>query len=502
VTRSEIHEQDSVTAPSDVLASQGAGDRAIRGSAMRVGGYLAGAGLVALASVFLLRYLGPVDFGRYVTVTSLVAIVSGVTDAGLTLIGSREYVLQRTEGGQRTLLADLVGIRLVFTPLGVLLAAAFAAVAGYGSTLVIGTLLAGAGLVIANTAATMTVPLVATLRLGAVSAVELARNVVTVAGIGLLVAAGADLLPFFGVQIAAGAAAFIVTVALARRAAWVAPRFVGREWRSLLREAAPVAAGQVVNVVYLRILVILVSLLAAGVETGLFATSYRIVEILLGVPMLMVGAAFPILAHAGATEEARFAYAMQRLGEASLLAAGAIVFVLAVAAEPIVRLLGGSAYEGAAAVLRIQSFALLGAFMTQVWTYGLVALRRQEALVVMNLIGLAVVLGLGLTLIPVWGARGAALSAAVGEGVLATSALVLLVRARPAMRPSLGYVRRLAVAAGLGAATLLIPGIPAAAGAVVGLAVYLGAAWRLGAVPTELVRAFARPDPGGDAPGP
>ena len=487
----EVHAGPGATETAEVLASRRAGSTAIRGSAIRAGAYLGGAALVALASVFLLRYLGVVDFGRYVTVVSLIAIVSGVTDAGLTLIGSREYVLQPDERSQRALLADLVAMRLVLTPIGVALAALFALVAGYGSTLVLGTLLAGAGLIVANTAATVTVPLSATLRLGALSAVELARNVVTVAGIGVLVAAGAGLIAFFAVQIAAGFAALLVTVALAGAAAWVAPRFAWREWRPLLREAAPVAASQVVNIVYLRVLVILVSLIATGVETGLFATSYRIIEILLGVPAVMIGAAFPILAHAGATEEQRLAYALQRLGEAALLTAGAVVVVLAIAAEPIVIVLGGDAYAGAAPVLRIQAFAILGAFMTQVWTYGLIALRRQRSLVLMNGVALVVVLALGLTLIPAWGAKGAAVAASTGEAVLATTALLLLVRARPAMRPHLGYVGRLALAGVAAAAVVLLP-VPAVLEAAIALAVYLAAAWLGGAVPLELVHAFTR----------
>ena len=65
----------------DILRSPEAGQRVIRGGTIRGLGYGLGVGLTAIASVFLLRYLGVDDFGRYVTVLSLMAIVSGITDA-------------------------------------------------------------------------------------------------------------------------------------------------------------------------------------------------------------------------------------------------------------------------------------------------------------------------------------------------------------------------------------------------------------------------------------
>ena len=71
--------------------------------------------LTAIASVFLLRYLGVVEFGRYVTVLSLIAIVSGVTDAGLTAVGARDLALRPMGEPRERLLANLLGLRLVLT---------------------------------------------------------------------------------------------------------------------------------------------------------------------------------------------------------------------------------------------------------------------------------------------------------------------------------------------------------------------------------------------------
>jgi O-antigen/teichoic acid export membrane protein len=473
-----------------VLTSPEAGGKAIRGGAIRVTGYGAGLLLTAIASVFLLRYLGVVRFGQYTTVIAIVTVVQSITDAGLGVVGQRIYV-HADAGRRRTLMADLVGMRFVLTPVGILGGVLFALIAGYPNALVTGTLLAGVGVLLAVVASTFAMPLAVELRLGAVTAVDLGRQLVIVAGIIVLVIVGAGLVPFFAMYVVAGLAAVAVALAVVGVEGWVRPRLAWGEWRPVLREAAPVALSVVVNSTYVRALIILCSLLATGEATGLFATSYRVSEILLGVPQLMIGAAFPILVHAHVADERRLAYALQRMGEAAMLIGVALALLLVVGARPIVQLLGGDEFAAAADTLRIQSVAIAGAFMTQLGTAALIAVERQRALVVVNALALAIVLALGCTLIPLWGANGAAVAASVGEVALAAASFVLLARARPALRPRLDYAPKLALAAGAGLLCLLLP-LPDAAAAAAAVALYGAIAWLTGAVPTELVDALLR----------
>ena len=476
-----------------VLTGPDAGGKAIRGGMIRTAGYGAGLLLTAVASIFLLRHLGVVRFGQYTTVIAIVTMVQSLTDAGLTVVGQRVYVHADGER-RRTLLADLVGIRLVLTSLGIVIGVLFAVVAGYPNALVTGTVLAGIGVVLSVVAAALAMPLSVELRLGAVTTIDFVRQLVIVVGIVGLVVAGAGLVPFFLVYVAGGIAALLAALALLGTGSWVAPRFSWREWKPLLKEALPVAMSLVVNNTYVRTLIILCSLLATAEQTGLFATSYRVAEILLAVPQLMLGAAFPIMAHAHVADEERLAYVLQRMGEAALLLGLALGLVLAVGAEPIVLLLGGSQFEAAADPLRIQSVAIAGAFMTGVGTTALIAVQRQRALLLVNAVALVVVLVLGITLIPLWEANGAALAASIGEVVLAVAALALLARARPALRPDLGYVPKLLLAAALGGACVLLP-IPDAVAAVAALVVYVAVAVLLRAVPPELLEALRRRRP-------
>jgi O-antigen/teichoic acid export membrane protein len=442
--------------------------------------------------VFLLRHLGVAGFGRFMTVVALLGILTAVVEAGLGIAGQRAYVTAGNASTRRALLGSLLGVRVAIVPPAVAAATAFAWLAGYPSVLVTGTAVACASLLGISLMGAMLVPISARLRFGAVTAVDLVRNLAIAAGMLGLSVAGAALGAFFWIYpVSAALAAGLAFVVLDREdRVW--PRFALREWPPLLRVAAPIAVGLVVNVLYVRFLVVATSLLSSETETGLFAASFRVLEIFIGVPTLMVGAAFPILAHAGAGDEERLVYALQRLAEASLLAASGLVLVLAVGAEPIMAVLGGSAFADAAPVLRLQCVALLGAFLTQVWVFGLIAIDRQSALVAVNALALGVVVVAALTLIPPFDAMGAALAAVIGEAALACAALVLLVRSRPALRPHSGPLLRVLPAIAAGAAAGVVPGPPDAVSAALAGGVFVGVAVATGAVPADVAAALRR----------
>src|SRR4051794_18849570 len=134
-------------ADADILDSHEAGPAAIRGAALRFVGYVVSVVLSVVSAAVLLRYLGVSEFGRYATIFSLMTIVSGVTEAGSAAIGVRELAT-RPKGEHASILAALQGLRLALTVGGCLLALLFAVLAGYRESMVLGTALAGVGLVI------------------------------------------------------------------------------------------------------------------------------------------------------------------------------------------------------------------------------------------------------------------------------------------------------------------------------------------------------------------
>jgi O-antigen/teichoic acid export membrane protein len=478
----------------DVLDTPQAGPTAIRGSLLRFAGYGAGVLLSIVSVSFLIRHLGVSDFGRYVTVISLITIVQGVTDAGLSMVGVREYSIRSPER-RESLMRNLVGARIVLTAAGVLAATGFAALAGYGDELVLGTVLVGIGLLFAVTQTTLAVPLMSMLRLGSVTALDLLRQLLLVVGILALIAAGAELVPFLALQVPIGLVVLLATAALVRGSIPMRPSFDRREWWLLVRDVLPFAAAAAIGTIYLRLTVIAMSLVATELETGYYATAYRVMEVIVAVPPLVVGATLPILARAARDDERRLQYVLQRLLDSTLIVGVGIVLAVTFGAPFAIDVLAGGESDPSIPVLRIQAIAIVAVFVGTSLGYGLLALHRYGSILFYAVAALVAGLGLNALLVPSLEAEGAAIAYVGAEVVVMVLAYVLLMRAQPELHFSLRVPLRVAGAGAVAGGVALVPGLPSLPAAAAASALYVAALFGLRAVPQELLQAFKRRGP-------
>jgi O-antigen/teichoic acid export membrane protein len=475
----------------DVLRSSEAGGRVILGSAMRVGANVAGLILGLGTATLLLRHLGVDDSGRYVTVLSLVGIAVSIVDTGLNVSASKDLTV-RERDSRRMLLANIVGQRLLVACAALVCLVAFAVVAGYPREMVVGTALAGTGVLLVAIANAILVPLTVELRNAGIAAIELLRQVVTLVGVALLVVAGAKLTPFFAVQILVGLVVLLAVPLLVRRSGLVRPRFDRGEQRALLGTALPIAAALALGQIYFRLVIVLMSLISSATQTGYFGGSLRAMEALIVLPVLVAGVALPLMTAAAGEDMGRLRYAIEGLSEGAVVAGVLVIVVTIRAAEPVMRAIGGPEFGPAGDVLRIQVVALLFIALYQIWTVGLVALGRQRQLILTNAGGLLAVAVFAAALVPPLGAKGGAAASVCADAVLAVLIYWRLHLSTGRVIVRLGFLARVALAAAAGVAALLVPigDIPAAA---LGGLVFLGVCFAVGMVPEEL-RAVVGPD--------
>jgi PST family polysaccharide transporter len=188
------------------------------------------------------------------------------------------------------------------------------------------------------------------------------------------------------------------------------------------------------SIVYFRVTVVVMSLEASSLQTGYFSTSFRVVEILIAVPVLVIGAAFPIVARAARDDSERFEYGTRRMFELSVLVGVWLAMTMVLCAGFVIDVLGGQAAAPAADVLRIQSLAVMCTFVAVASGFALLSLRRYAALLLANGLGLVVTVAVSLALVPVLDAEGAAIATVAAELVLACAATAAIVRARPNLR--------------------------------------------------------------------
>lgn len=440
--------------PGETLGDPSAGATAIRGSVLRSGGYALGA-LLSLVSVpLLIRHLGLDEFGAYVTILALATIVSLLSDLGLTSLGVREWV-QRDETGRSRLMHDLLGARLVFAGIGCAGAMIFALAAGYDGHRLLGTAVACVGVVIQGVQTSLTVPLAGRLKQGVITAAELLRQSTLVALIVVLVVAGAGLVPLLAALIPAALVSLLFTAGRAREGL-VMPAFHPRHWSDLLRGTVPFAAAIAVNIIYFRMTMIVTSLVAIATQSGEFAVAFRVLEVLVTVPALVLSALFPVFAHAAVADRERLRSSLQRTWETALTV-GALTSVLVAAGAPLaVLVLTGGTPSGAVGALRILGVGLGFAFLGVTAQFGLLSVRAHKPILIANLAVLPLNALLTALLAPDHGAIGAAVALATSEVVLALATTIVLHSAIGAPRPDLGMLVRLAVVVLVGAAAVVL----------------------------------------------
>jgi len=485
------HEAD---AERDVLDTGRAGGMAIRGGALRLGAY-GGALLLSLVSVpFMTRHLGVADYGQYVTVSSIIFIIGGITEAGLTNLGIREFTV--LSGDQREdFLRNLTGLRFALTAAGVAAATLLTFVTGAETVVVQGTLIAGIGLLLTLTQQTYAIPLSAHLRLGAVSTLELLKQGLLTGSILAFVILGAGLLPFFAAWVISGVGVLLATLLVVRRVVPLAPAVSIVVWRQILRDVLPYALAAAVGLIYFRLAVILMSYVASDYQTGIYSTAFRVVEAVGVIPWLVVSAAFPIVARAARDDEGRLRYALQRLFEVSTIAGTVIALAIGLGASFAIEVIAGlPEFEDSVPVLRVLGLALVTSFLVATWSFALLSLRAHGALLVSNAIAAVVALAGTLALEPVLDAMGAALATLGAETVLAICYLVALRRRNVALSPELGVLPKVLAAAALGACAALLPA-HALVQSAVGVTVFALMLFALRAIPPELIAALRKRDP-------
>jgi O-antigen/teichoic acid export membrane protein len=196
---------------------------------------------------------------------------------------------------------------------------------------------------------------------------------------------------------------------------------------AILRAALPLAVNGGLALVSLRIELLAVKFLRGAYDAGLFTAALRVIEFLNGASSAVCAGAMPAL-----TREALRGDGPVRnrtVFTAAFLAAPALVGLLLVAPDAIV-LLGGPAFAGGGAPLRVLALSLLPLFLNAVLLHSLIAVGRAGLLPRLTLVRVTVATLLALVLVPRFGAMGGAFGFLASELVL----LALAARACKAAR--------------------------------------------------------------------
>jgi O-antigen/teichoic acid export membrane protein len=190
-------------------------------------------------------------------------------------------------------------------------------------------------------------------------------------------------------------------------------------WRELLRVLPVVGSIPVVNQLYARSDMFLLSWFGTWSDVGLYSAGLRLVDLARTLPPAYGKAVYPILSRLRGVHDGEFAEVSRRAVRQSVLVVAPATFVLAGFANVLVPTIYGAKAAGGEHSLAVLAWSLLPLGAACALAQVLFAAGRQAVDLRVNVIATVVSVGTNLVLIPRFGAVGAALAMVVSMSLYA-----------------------------------------------------------------------------------
>ena len=377
--------------------------------------------------VLIARILGGAPFGVFSVAFALATFFVTLTDGGLNQLMIREIALGVESAHERVELT--LGIKLSLIPLILFALAAWMLLFHYPKSALQLGLLCGGIAVTKSLVDYFFAICSGHEQMNTESALKAFHQ-----SAGLLLGAWA-LFKARDIQILCAAliATNVITVLLAYlqvRAMRYAPRTIRVQWPkwlSLWKEGLPLAVAVVINALFLRVDIIMLSLYKTpDLIIGQFAVSTKVFEAMGALPALLCTALFPIMADNAKNRPMVFVE-MFRKWRIYLLGLGTLFAILLVVGRHLLlSRVFGTSYEPAATTLMILALSFPSMYLNYWLINNLVVLGEQRYVAIVTGAALGTNIVTNLFLIPLFGGSGTALSILLSQTVMAATSTYFL----------------------------------------------------------------------------
>jgi len=442
---------------------------------------------IGLASVVITtRYLGATGYGKVALAFAFTQMLGILADVGLLTVVVRE--ISRDPASTDRLVGNALVLRLVLSLALLALAALASLTLSWDTQVRVAVLIAGVPFVLGLVNSALVAVLQARLRMDRAAVADVIGRAASFAALGLVVTLDAGFYAVVATAAVGALATLLVTWAIVFREARPRPRADREVWRRLLVLALPVGAALAVSELYFRLDTLLVSVFRPYDEVGLYALSYRMVELIGILPAIVMTSVFPLLARYLQESRELAARTVDAAGDLFVAIGAPIAAGGLVVAPELVRLIGGDEFAGSAGPLRILLFAVVLAFVSGLFGHALIAGGRQGSALRLGITALVFNLVLNLSLVPPFGIEAAAAVALASELLLVGGGLVL-VRRDLGLRPHFRLLWRATAAAAVMAAVLaLVSELSLALLLPLGVVLYMAGLWLLGGLDPRRLR--------------
>ncbi|MCB9798150.1 flippase [Candidatus Nomurabacteria bacterium] len=367
---------------------------------------------------FLARQLGTEDIGRYFLALSFTTIFVIFIDLGFTSVLVREAARQMDRA--QKYLSTLLAFKLLMAVVVYIACSLAAHLLGYDEQLIHLIYLSGVTMILDTLHLTLYGILRARGQLQYESAAIVASQAITLvlgtffvySGLGLIWLIAAFTFP-------SALNLLYASWMLKRQGFTLRPTFDKESFHFLARIAVPFAVAAIFARLYSYIDSILLSKFMGEVAVGLYSIPYKITFAFQFVPLALIAALYPRFSEYFVSDRQKLAITFERGVKYLLLVSMPIAFGIATLSQDIIHTLYTSEFDGSILPLQILIFGLIFSYLSFPIGSFLNACNRQVTQTIIIAIVMVVNIILNVELIPRFGVVGAALSATLGNILLA-----------------------------------------------------------------------------------
>lgn len=216
---------------------------------------------------------------------------------------------------------------------------------------------------------------------------------------------------------------------LARRFNSIIPKFDFSYILRVTREAWPISATLVLNMVYFRVDAFLLSYFKGFYDVGIYNLSYQVFQLALVLPTFIVNSLYPILIKHYNRSRSEFIGVIIKSSFVMFNLSLVVALVSFFAAPTIVNIIGGDEnFVGSVEALQVLSLSFPAFFVSTVLMWSLVVLKEYKTILIIYSIGLILNVALNYLLIPHFSYLAAAWVTGISEYLILIMQLTILVK--------------------------------------------------------------------------
>ena len=357
--------------------------------------------------LYIARYLGPADFGKYSFAFAFIYFFSFIPDLGI------HQILVREAAKDPKIMDKLIGnatiVKSFLSVLAFLLCCLAISITDYPSSTKSAVYIAALGL-FATSISGFGIVYEVKLRMDYSILFSVTNRLFFLVSVLYLARHSPDLNLFVGVAVAADFIHNILATIFSKR--FVTPKFE-IEYdlvKKILLEALPIAVSTVFIMIYFRVDMVMLSFLTNDTDVGFYSAAYRLTEALNFIPSVLMVSIYPIMSRYFYEENKAFDYIYTKsfkiLFASGLLIATIVTFL----SEEIILGIYGPEYYGSVIALQVLIWATSIMFVNHLLSSTYIASGNQIIMAKISAIAAVLNIGLNLLLIPSYSYTGASIA--------------------------------------------------------------------------------------------